>query len=237
MAEKKWPSQNEFQNMTMKEFAEWELHQLCIEHDRIFMEAVLVFKTELLGDSKFQGLVKDTQELDNLVPLILNLSNLSFMDRAVAENDFSHKQLIPYCMIESVIDNQRKILVYERSKKGGESRLHNLYSLGIGGHINPCDETINLKDTYIMGLMRELKEEVSIKGGYFNRIVGLLNDDSNNVGKVHFGVVHQILLNKETTLEFKDDALLNPQFQDVYWIQQNVDKFENWSKLVIEGLL
>ena len=59
----------------------------------------------------------------------------SFMDREAAENDPSHKQIIAY----AIFCHQGRILHYTRGGSGGEARLHDKGSIGIGGHINPVD--------------------------------------------------------------------------------------------------
>ena len=77
---------------------------------------------------------------------------------------------------------------YARGKGQGESRLHDKWSIGIGGHISSVDNSEN--EPYRDGMRRELEEEVMIDTPYSERCVGLINDDESEVGKVHLGVVH-----------------------------------------------
>ena len=58
-----------------------------------------------------------------------------FVERAHAERDPSLKQPIPYC----VVIQDGKVLLLTRSKKGGEARLHDKLSIGVGGHVEPVD--------------------------------------------------------------------------------------------------
>jgi predicted NUDIX family phosphoesterase len=195
-------------------------------------EQVLVFPDaifEKLG--KFSGVSKEGQSfLKN--PLFLD--SLSYRLRSEMEVDESYKQLIPYCVL-TVGDSEKKFFVYQRAKKGGEKRLHDKYSIGVGGHINPVDG--EPASAYDQAFHRELAEEVSLSGNFGSKIIGAIYDDSEPVGRVHFGVVHLLSGIGEVAFEFNDEALDDMQFQSYSWLKENVDKFENWSKLVINGLL
>ncbi|HQK63790.1 MAG TPA: MazG nucleotide pyrophosphohydrolase domain-containing protein, partial [Candidatus Staskawiczbacteria bacterium] len=64
------------------------------------------------------------------------------------------------------------------------------YQLGVGGHINPIDGATG-KDFLEEGMMREWNEEVDFKGNIVSKkLVGILNDDSRPVEKVHLGLVY-----------------------------------------------
>lgn len=204
-------------------------------------ERVLVFPETLLNDiGLFDGATRD---VDKYVSKILQPEALSWLDRSKAETDPSFKQVIPYTIIQSnKIGVGQQYFVYQRTKKGGETRLHNLLSLGVGGHINPQDGDvfaergmfgISFKDA----LWREINEEIEMHGEHTLRCIGLLYDDSNDVGKVHFGIVNKISLASSGWVKTKADALANGEFRDRLWLEDNYDNFENWSKLVIRKLL
>lgn len=203
-------------------------------------EQVLTFPASLLSGWHLdfingQGVLSKPLRVYQLFMQILNSDELAYVDRGPAEINPHLKQLIPYV----VFAKGDKFFVYQRTKKGGESRLHDLYSIGVGGHINPCDgETINNR-TYWRGLAREMAEEVSIVDveGVSRCVNGLIYDPSNDVGKVHFGVVHFFPLSGAATLESNDPALSKGQWVDRQWLSENYLKFENWSKLVISNLL
>ena len=153
-------------------------------------EQILVVTRQLFDNlSDFQGINTD---VERYLPSLLNPENNFFMDRGEAEDDPSHKQLIPYCIFRVKDEQGDRYLHYTRGKSGGESRLHAQVSIGIGGHINPVDQREDHlgMGTYMAGVEREIDEELNITGAHTNKIVALLNDDSNEVGKVHLGVVH-----------------------------------------------
>ncbi len=156
----------------------------------------------------------------------------SYMDRAEAEQDPSHKQIIPY----SIFTHEGKILHYTRGGSGGESRLHDKGSIGIGGHINPIDGQIETEGlgAYLAGVEREISEELTINGTFTQRVLGIINDDSNEVGAVHLGVVHLFELNTDQVTS-NEDALANLQFVSLDELSGDLyDRLETWSQLAIQ---
>src|SRR6266436_10124185 len=122
-------------------------------------ERVLCFERKLLEElGVFQGL---SLEVDKYLPVVTSSSNLVYRNRTEAEQDKRYKQLIPYVLI--ICDG--KILRYRRGRGGQETRLHGLYSVGIGGHISEEDNGLFSSALgYHEGMRRELKEEVDIEG-------------------------------------------------------------------------
>ena len=133
----------------------------------------------------------------------------SFMDREAAENDPSHKQIIAY----AIFCHQGRILHYTRGGSGGEARLHDKGSIGIGGHINPVDRQSGHDDvsTYLAGVEREIREELVIDGNCTQRVLGVINDDTNDVGAVHLGIVHLFELDTDR-VRANEAALANLRF-------------------------
>ena len=73
-----------------------------------------------------------------------------FRDRAAMEQDPSFKQVIPYLVLR---DGPRYFLM-RRTRAGGDARLHDRWSIGVGGHLNPGDGDL------AGGLRREWQEEI-----------------------------------------------------------------------------
>src|SRR4029450_3775523 len=120
-------------------------------------ERVLCFPRKLLENlGVFQGL---SLEIEKYLPVVTSSGELTYLNRSDAEEDKNFKQLIPYVL---VICNGR-ILRYRRGKGGQETRLHGLYSVGIGGHISDEDHGLFSRDLgYRDGMRRELVEEVAV---------------------------------------------------------------------------
>ena len=167
---------------------------------------------------------------ESLVKSLLENPQLFFMQRDLAENDPNYKQLIPYVVFQS----PKGFFSYQRGKASSETRLRMLRSLGVGGHIEKEDGDIG-QNSYIKGLWRELKEEVGIDPSNNIQLLGFLNDDSNEVGKVHLGIVHLYQL-ETSDLESKELNLTDCKFSSISKIKEEEESFETWSRLLIPFL-
>ncbi|MFG0318937.1 MAG: hypothetical protein ACF8XB_16820, partial [Planctomycetota bacterium JB042] len=58
-----------------------------------------------------------------------------FVERRFAEEDRAFQQVIPYV----VVRRGEEVLLLKRSRRGGDARLHDKLSIGVGGHVNPPD--------------------------------------------------------------------------------------------------
>ena len=199
-----------------------------MQDEKYLEEHVLVFPTQLLEHrGMFQGL---SFELDKYRDIIQNPKNHSFIKRKDAESNPAYKQLIPY----AILHHKDRVFVYRRGKLLAEKRLLGNYSLGVGGHISVTDSGL-FSTTYEDGLKREINEEVIIESPYIQRIVALLNDDSNDVGKVHFGIVHILALDKPI-VKPKEKSINETKFMDTEELRNKIDSFENWSKICIQHI-
>lgn len=205
------------------------------------MKKVLVFpETALKQWKQFEKtkVVTDPVVIHDTLAMIFREGNLRYVDREPAETDPSVKQLIPYCVL---MRPSGRVFAYRRTKKGGESRLHDKWSVGIGGHIEPVDGEQVSWDTYYRGMAREVEEEVGLKlhsGGIRDSVAGLLYDNSDEVGRVHFGVVHFLHVSTIHALTCTDPALANGEWIDPkLLVEPNGCRLENWSELVVRHIL
>ena len=108
--------------------------------------------------------------------------------RGDMEEDSTFKQLISYCLLEN---EKGEILVYERLSGGGEKRLHGQSSIGVGGHMNDVMGADSINEVLRVNAQRELEEEVGLakEDSQNMEYLGFINDDNNEVGKVHMGIV------------------------------------------------
>ena len=194
-------------------------------------ESVLVIKRELFDEiGTFQGI---STEIDKYLPVFLNPSNNFFIHRELAEDDPTHKQIIPY----AIFKHGDKFLKYLRGKKSGEQRLASKSSIGIGGHINQDDFNSSSleKDTYLTGIEREINEELIINCDYNNLPIALINDDSNDVGQVHLGVVHLFDLESDQ-VEAGEANIENLEFLSIDDLLREKDNLESWSQICVDHL-
>jgi len=192
-------------------------------------ERVLCFERKLLEElGVFQGL---NLAIEKYLPVVTSSSNILYLNRSDAEQDRRYKQLIPYVLI---ICND-KILRYRRGKGGQETRLHGLYSVGVGGHISEEDHGLFSNHLgYQEGMRRELMEEVAIDE-VKDAAVAAINDDSTDVGYVHFGVVH-ILHVADEKIAGRRSGILNPEFVPIVEAAKDPSGYESWSRFCLEEL-
>jgi predicted NUDIX family phosphoesterase len=199
-------------------------------------EQILVVERKVVEEvGMFQGL---TFDVERYLSKIFAQGVSRFMPRPQAEKDPSFKQIIPYVIMAC----DGRYLNYVRGTRAGETRLVGNRSIGIGGHINPVDNEIPLFDTpfynkkmYTIAVEREVAEEVSVETTHTDRIVALLNDDSNEVGSVHLGVVHFWLLN-EPKVSKREQMITKMDFKTLVELQKVKDTMETWSGLCVDGL-
>ncbi len=181
------------------------------------VEEVLCVPTELFRNcGYFQGF-KSIRGNSNYLPLFSSAAQ-TFRPRNCVEDEPAWKQLIPYIIVE----RGGQLLNYYRGKgqgeDQGEERLRGKRSIGIGGHINPCDLTEAalgrladrdefLDDKYVRGMLRELNEELRFEPQqeiWEIRLLGLINEDETPVGQVHLGVVHVLHTHAECVARGQD---------------------------------
>jgi len=193
-------------------------------------EKVLCVKKELLPGEWIKT--------KSIVPLELDLfvENCSkygfeFIKRADAENDPSYKQIIPYIVLQT--GDHARTAVYQR--RGSEKRLHDLWSFGIGGHINPEDmneQDNSFEDILIAGMRRELNEELECMPGSISpKFVGIISEDITDVGKVHFGAVFII------TTDDPEKFLPGEELFKFQWEKTDILNelnLELWSEMALE---
>lgn len=191
------------------------------------MENVLVVKTEKLSAyiSGKNGLIRENNR--EILDIIIN--EHEFIPRPEAEGDPSFKQIIPYV----VITRGDKVFMTRRLNKGGESRLHGKISIGIGGHINPVDET-DKERVLMRGLERELDEEVAVDKRGELVPCGIINDDSNGVGSVHLGLCFRMEVEGEVAV--KETEKLEGGWMTVSELRDSYDNMESWTQIALSVL-
>lgn len=148
-----------------------------------------------------------------------------FMRRGDAEEDPAHKQVIPYLVLR---DGDRWFLM-RRTRAGGDARLHDRWSIGVGGHLNPGDVDV------AGGLAREWAEELVTDFEPSYAPVGLLNDDTTPVGSVHVGFVYLADAGGRP-VAIRETDKLEGSFATTDEVAAVRDDLETWSRLVFDAL-
>lgn len=189
-------------------------------------EYVLVFPVDLLRTlGYFQGLHMVSAKYLSAIE-----SRSSFRRRIEVETDPLFKQLIPYV----IITYGDSVLSYRREARSSEGRLTGNRSIGIGGHVSANDPDL-FSPSYSEAMNRELREELRIDSTYTIRPVAMLNDDSNEVGSVHFGLIHILVLN-EPKVASNEQAIGDLKFLSKDQLMNSVAEYENWSQICIRHL-
>lgn len=173
-----------------------------------------------------------------ILPLSLNdfsshcsKADFKFISRTMAETNPEYKQIIPYIALQSA--DCEKTAIYLR--KGSEKRLHDLWSIGIGGHINPIDAVSNktsFKKILTAGMKRELDEELRCRPRNEKpEFLGIISEEITQVGRVHMGAVFRILTLSPNAF-LPGDELSRFQWMNT----QNLDQLnlELWSELSLK---
>jgi len=189
-------------------------------------EQVLVVRREdIFPDGAWHGFVTDDLERHQRV---IRESHF-FKPRAEVENDSSFQQVIPYV----VFRHGDRYLLTHRLRASSEKRLRKQYSLGVGGHINPGD--LQGGDPIIDGLKREWAEEVIYDGRFEANLLGLLNEESSPVSKVHLGVVF-LVEGDSPNIQIRETNKLAGDLLTLDEMRIHFLEMESWSQLVYERL-
>ncbi|MCD8116702.1 MAG: NUDIX domain-containing protein [Oscillospiraceae bacterium] len=189
------------------------------------MENVLAVKTSLLGDIvSANGLITGREA--EVMALIA--AQGEFLPRPAAEDDPSYKQIIPYV---SILRGDQ-VFATRRLSKGGESRLHGLVSLGVGGHINQSDEKDG--DWLMNCLRREVEEEVDMTHFGTLTLRGLINDNGNDVGSVHLGFFFTLTTTGDVSV--RETEKLEGGFLPLSSLAEAVPQMETWSQIIVPEL-
>jgi len=187
-------------------------------------ENILVVKrNHLFPQGEWQGLCH--VDFDHYLHIISHKKE--FHPRSLMEVDFTYKQIIPYL----VFKYEDSYFLMQRRTDASESRLRNKLTLGIGGHIREEDMSEN---SLFEWARREFYEEVHYPGTFSVRALGIINDDSNDVGKVHIGFVF-LLTGDSPCIEIKSELKSGVLVPLQKCIDQK-DCFESWSQMVIDFL-
>lgn len=199
-------------------------------------EIILVVPREKLFASEtlhFHGVEQEKQKVEVLAANIA--AHYSTMRRGDAEENAAYKQPIPYCVIRRGSD----IYMYRRLGGGGEARLFDKLSIGAGGHMNDNPALPTFEAVLQDNLSRELEEELEIKSSSRTfTTVGFINDDENEVGKVHIGLLVILDIAADGEVNVRETDQLEGQWVTLEQLREETiySKLESWSQIVTNVL-
>lgn len=187
------------------------------------MEKVMVVPTVILEEH----LSNDTFISSGIDEIILTIrENHLYIPRDYAETAKDYKQIIPY----AVLMNGGRYFLTQRLRKQTEKRLHGLYSIGLGGHINPTEEIS--EDVIFEGMRRELSEEVGFDNLPSCNCVGIINDHSAEVSNYHLALVFPILAPE--SIQVRETSKMTGVWATENDVSKRFLEMESWSKIVWE---
>ena len=190
-------------------------------------DVLCVPRTTIFPDGAWHGLV--TNDIGRVLRTIRAASE--YRPRHLVEGDPAQQQIIPYCVVR--MPDQRYLLTH-RLKESSERRLHHLYSLGVGGHVNPGDAAQG--DPVIGGLIREWGEEVCCPAPATARLIAVLNDDGNEVSRVHLGLVFLVEPAAQVPILMRETHKLEGELLTLTEMRRHYLSMESWSQLVFDDL-
>lgn len=193
-------------------------------------ERILCIQRKLLPEKWVEK--KNIVKLEeNIFYNICKKTGFQWVNRHTAETDPSFKQIIPYIVLQT--KKEKKTAIYNRH--GTEKRLHDLWSCGIGGHINPednLDGSASFKKILYAGMTRELDEElIQRPKNQLPFFAGIINEEITEVGSVHMGAVFRLIT------ETPDQFIPGDELKDFQWKKTSdldLMNMELWSHLALE---
>jgi predicted NUDIX family phosphoesterase len=188
-------------------------HVLCVRREDLFPEGAWYgFISE--GLERYQKVIRE---------------HSFFMPRAEVEEDPAYQQIIPYV----VFRHRDRYFLTRRLRASTEKRLRQLYSLGVGGHINPGD--LDNGDPIRDGLRREFEEEVEYAGEIEATLLGLINDDSSPVSKVHLALAF-LVEGSSPEIAIRETKKLAGELLTLEEMRMYYLEMESWSQIVYDEL-
>lgn len=151
-----------------------------------------------------------------------------FVLRQEAEHSADLKQIILYL----VLKHRQSLFVYQRVNATTETRLMHMYSIGLGGHINPVGREAGGSQLFSANLHRELTEEVKFSGHFSYRLIGVVNDDQSEVGRYHLGLVYLVTC-ATAEIEVRETDKLTGSLLPISSVADYLSSMETWSALIL----
>jgi len=191
-------------------------------------DVLCVPRSTIFPDGAWHGLV--ARGLERVLRTVHATSE--YRPRVDLEDDPGQQQIIPYCVVHHPGDDT--YLLTRRLRQSSERRLHHMYSLGIGGHVNPGDG--EREDPVVGGLRREWAEEIRCRSPARASLVALLNDDSSPVSRVHLGLVF-LVEPADGVVEVREVDKLEGESLSLEAMRRHYLSMESWSQLVFDDLV
>lgn len=166
----------------------------------------------------------------NIVPLRTYIrQNMEPMLRYKAETNNKYRQIITYV----VVTDSESGDIFCTQRIGGDHRLVGMYSIGIGGHVEPPEDVYE-------AMYRELNEEIGLTAEDIKLcpFKGYIYDSSEPVSKVHVGFVFLAQVKGKRAHVLEKDKLVGEWLsKDKLTKLYEAGRLEGWSNIVYERMV
>lgn len=213
----------------------WEERILAVPRKRLFEDEGFTFQGTVTGWHVIQRVM---QNIDSNWKVVRRGGGHKDSEPAEnnAEINYDMKQPIPYVLIRK----GKEIFAYKRLSGGGEARLHDKISIGFGGHMNEEPEAVGFAEILEANMWRELNEELHIGSHTIPgvHVIGLINDDVNDVGRVHIGLLAILDLPEDASVAVKETDQLEGFWTTVEELSEPETflRLESWSQIAVTAL-
>ena len=192
------------------------------------VEQILVVpRSELLATCPLQGFCPDPVRVSHFLDLVV--AHGRFVPRWPAEEDEALKQIVPY----GVVRHAGEFFLFRRGRQGQEAGLRGRWSVGLGGHVNPADSAAIGPAMLERALQRELEEEVTLDRPSM-ALWGVLNDDTDPVGRRHLGFVYRVEVGSPTAAS-REPGKIAGDFVSLSTVLAGREEMESWSRLTVDA--
>lgn len=200
-----------------------------------------VFDEERLAFHGFRGI--DDAAWEEIVRRLCDSATTA--RRGDVEDDPRLLQPIPYVVVARRTPEGAELFAYTRLTGGGERRLHGRVSIGVGGHMNQLFDTGTVQSVLLEEAGRELVEELSFHAGDGRpaappppRLLGLINDDTGDVQRVHLGILALVEVPADWRVEVRETERLQGSWRtrEELHNEEARARLEEWSVHALAGI-
>ncbi len=189
------------------------------------MSKILVVKTGVLFPNGIpEGFCE--QSPDRILKLVD--AHKEYIERSLAEEDDSYQQIIPQIILK-VGD---KIFLHKIPATGSESRLHDMWPIFLGGHVDDTDMGIS------EAAEREFAEEINYRGTIIKKeFFGVIKQHDTPVNRVHTGLIWLFEGDSEVWEATGDHGIAEGKFVPIKELPQYTARMTFWSQATVPYLV
>ncbi len=151
-----------------------------------------------------------------------------FIERDLLEDDSSYQQIV----VQIALSFKNKFFIHKIPSSGSESRLHDMWPILLGGHVEEYDDSLE------KAAEREFNEEIDYQGKIVSKnFLGLIKiNNEKPVNQVHTGLVWIFKGDSEDFKYTGDKGITKAKFLTISELKPFRKKMTWWSQAVFDHL-